>query len=722
MHSPFHPIFFSVIVLLLCFDFVSALSPKDAESLFAKGIVADLREPEYSEGVLTTECGGVVTGPDIRIQAQKIVYTRKVVEGVPILTIEAEGDLMLEFGEYVFVGSRLEYDFQTKTGVVYDGRTSVPPWYFGGAAIYLLEDGNYYIQEGFITTSESRENDWQIETKEATLCNEQFLRARHVKFRFLGVPLFWLPSFSADLDSIFDSPIRYSLRWGGRQGTRFGMLYEIFSWRRLKTFMRLDYRINRGLGIGFETYVHSEDRKEQFETINYIAQDSSIVHPHERIRYRFQGIYNNLLCDDCLSLNLSWDKLSDEDMPTDYNDRGLELDTAGRTQLHVRYEDEAWVSNFLARVRINSFQTVLQELPTLETQWLPLNLGYTGIISDTKASTSYLDFKYANGLVDVHDYSSSRLELRQKFYRPFYFNYFTLTPQAGGLAIFYGNSPSGNERWAALGQFGANLTTRLHRYFGECHKHVLAPYLNYTYYTFPTSSPDEHFIFDINDGWYRLNTMLIGLQQNFYHKNARGCVNRYLFADIFAYSFFDTKTVHAAVPKIYGKVIFHTLPILRHRIETAWDIQRNKLDHLNCAVGWTLSSDMAIALEYRHRDAYDWRKVDKFNFILDSFRPVHELIHSSLSDRRDTLLMHFFYRFLPNWAFQFESRQGWNRRFEPKYTEFELDVLTTLRSAWKLKLYYRHRVDDDRFAINISVGLSRPDWVSCEEIIPCLEF
>ena len=131
---------------------------------------------------------------------------------------------------------------------------------------------------------------------------------------------------------------------------------------------------------------------------------------------------------------------------------------------------------------------------------------------------------------------------------------------------------------------------------------------------------------------------------------------------------------------------------------------------------------MAIAAEWRYRDKFDFRKVDRTNFILDSFRPVHELVHSSLSDRRDTLLTHFFYRFHPNWALQFQSRQGWNRRFEPKYTEFEVDLFTTLRSTWKVKVFYRHREDDDRFAINISLNLSTPDCSPCEPLIPCPEF
>ena len=275
--------------------------------------------------------------------------------------------------------------------------------------------------------------------------------------------------------------------------------------------MRLDYRTKRGLGIGFETYYSSsKDHREELETINYIAQENSLVHPHEHIRYRFQGLYNNLLYDDTLSIDMSWDKLSDKDMATDYNDRGLELDTAGLTQLHMRQAGLKSVTNFTRVLESILSQTLKQELPTLQTRFLPFNMGSTGIISNLQTKMSYLDFKYSHGLKHVHDYNSSRLEISQNFYRPFLLREFVLTPSAGALGIFYGNSPHrGESKWLALGQFGLEVNTRLHQYYKSC-KHVVIPYASYTYYTFPTVSPDDHYIFDIEDGWYRLNTMRLG--------------------------------------------------------------------------------------------------------------------------------------------------------------------------------------------------------------------
>jgi hypothetical protein len=88
-----------------------------------------------------------------------------------------------------------------------------------------------------------------------------------------------------------------------------------------------------------------------------------------------------------------------------------------------------------------------------------------------------------------------------------------------------------------------------------------------------------------------------------------------------------------------------------------------------------------------------------------------------------TLLLHFYYRINPKWAVEFESRHGWNRLREPKYNEFEIDLLATLQAACHLRLSYRYREEEKfRIAVNFNVGLAKPDPAYYNNIIPCLEF
>lgn len=688
---------------------------------FVEGITVDLREPVYCEGVLKTDKGGVINGPNLRIQARKIVYTRMMNEDQPIYTIEAEEDLMLEFGDYVFVGDRLEYDFQTGTGIIYCARSGLAPWYVGGEVIYLLEDGSYRIENGFITTSDNLEPDWHISAEEATLQEERYLRARNVKFRLFKTTLFWLPSLSLDLQSISEIPVRFTFGWGGRQGPRVGMSYEVFSWNGWKTFVRLDYRLNRGLGAGIITSYHSPDNRESFETINYLARDSSIFHPHEKYRYRFQGAYHNQLFDDQLTIDFTYDKLSDKYMAIDYADQSLDIETAGRTQLDVRRQADAWISNLMTRVRVNSFETVKQELPSLLTTWRPFEIGATGIIADHKLEMSYLNFAYANNVVDVHDYSAIRLFHQQQLYRPFACGPLNITPEAGSTLIYYGNGPHHDDDWVVLGLFGCNINAPFYRYFGVS-KHVVVPYANYQYFTFPTTSPDDHYIFDIDDGWYRLDMLRFGTTHNLYYKDDTGCVRRYFFTDLYANAFFDTETIPQAIPKIYLRSIYSPCLTLRHTIETAWDFSENEMDHFNIRTQWTVNPDIAISGEFRYRDAFAWRKVDRDNFILDSFRSIEELLRSQVSDRRCTFLIHFFYRLHPNWALEYEARHGWHQRDHTRYNEFEIDLHGNITSSMRAKLSFQHTESENRLAVYFSVWPQGPEGWHDTDGVTCTDY
>jgi hypothetical protein len=697
------------------------------KGVFVEGLNVDLKEPFYCDGALTTEKGGVITGSGIRIQARKIVYTRRIEAGKPsVVTIEAEDDLMVEFGRYVFIGRRLEYDFQQRTGVLFDGCTSMEPWFIGGERISLCADGSYHMQNAFLTTSENYASEWQLVAEETQVKGHR-VQASNVRFQFAKTSLLWLPTFNIDLDALSHSPFRYTVGWGGKQGPRASIAYNIFSWQRLKAFVRFDYRLNRGPGAGIETSYLSEDHKQSFETISFAARDSSLFISHERFRYRFQGHYQGYFDNDKTSINLIYDKLSDKDMATDYDDHGLDLENPGRTQLNIRRQEPNWIGNLMIRVRVNPFETVKEELPTIKTTWRPIQIASTGIISENQLQIAYLDFVYGRNQPHVHNYHSPRVELSNKIYRPFTWGPMTITPEVGRKVIFYGDAPGGGSRLLLLGLLECNANMRFYRFYDD-KKHEIIPYARYQYYTYPTVSPKRHYIFDINDGWFRYNRLRFGTMQSLCFKDRNGNLSRSLSADFYANAFFSTRTIPSVIPKVYADFVYRSNEFLKHTVSTAWDFSQRQLDHLNYRAQWTVNEDFAISAEYRYRDAFDWRKADRDNFILDSYRPVHELKHSSLSDRRDTALLHFFYRLSPKWALEFESRHGWGRKkmhrhnhSQRPYNEMEVDLHASLGPACQVKIAYQHNTAEDRIAVYFSVGILRPNFKQ-PTIVPYLEF
>ena len=95
-------------------------------------VIVDLIDPLYENGTLTTVNGGILTATNLRIQAQKITYVRKLDDENPTFTVFCEGNILIDYLDWVLVGDSLSYDFLTHKGYLINGRTAVPPWYIGG--------------------------------------------------------------------------------------------------------------------------------------------------------------------------------------------------------------------------------------------------------------------------------------------------------------------------------------------------------------------------------------------------------------------------------------------------------------------------------------------------------------------------------------------------------------------------------------------------------------
>lgn len=690
---------FKIIIAVILLFLFTLVTPLYAEE---SGVTVDLREPHYCDGLLLTEKGGIISAPGLRIQAEQLKYTKK----ESLWTIEGEGDLIIEFSEAVFVGEKLNYNFATREGIITKGRLAIPPWFFGGDEIELKSDGTYLIRDGYITTSERSLPEWGILSENIAIDQNNNLKASDVHFKVGDTTVFWLPSFKTNLNTIFDNPIRYRFRWGGHQGPRVGLTYEVLAWKNWKTLLRFDYRITRGPGGGIETTYRSPDKKTEFQSINYISKDSSILHPNEKARYEFEGSFRKRMDDDKTTLLATYDKVSDKDMPSTYFDRDFDFVTTGRTQLQIRRQEEWGIATFYSRVRINSFQTVKEELPTLRVCYKPFSIKQTGIIFENAASASYLQFQYSKHLLDFHNYCSTRFQYFPTFYRPFVFGpWCTLTPEVGMIAILYGNSPEKEQEGQTIGKAGLRLQTHLFHSYGSF-KHVIEPYVHYRYFSSPTCPHRHHYIFDITDGWARLNYLAFGVNNSFLGTPGKAQNFPSASCDLYSFAFFDTEKIRQSIPRVYGKFSVLALSTLRHVIHTGWNIDQGQLDFFHFRTEWTVNADLALSSEYRHRGPYWWRKVDKENFFLDMVHSEERLYHSLVSERSDTLLLHAFYRFIPNWSVELTTRQGWNKKRSPSYFEYEIDLLTTIQSAWHLRLSYQHQENDDRFAMYLNVGVA----------------
>jgi len=666
-------------------------------------IEVHLKDPIFTQGLIKTDQGGVIISQAqaLRIQAQRIEYIHRVENGQLVKKVIAEGDLLFQQGMHAFVGSKLEYDFVSRTGTLTDGKTFTGIWFIGGDKIELNPDGTYSLHDAYITTSENQDRTWDISARAVNVSKNHLLSAKNIRIRFIKLPIFWLPSFKMNLKFFTDPPVRYKIRWDKSLGPRATMRYRVFSWEDFNLFFRLDYRLKRGFGAAIESEYYSPDERTIFLTKSYGANDKTIPDQTGPKRYRLQGLYQWKNREDNTHLFASYDKMSDDKMPGDFKDDDFEVNTQKRTIFTLDHNRENILSSIIVQPRINNFQSLNQQLPLAFGSIRPFNIAKSGIISENYATAGYLNYIYNRQIQEeLPHIHSGRIETRNQIYRPISLRYLNLTPNIGFHGIYYTNNPYRNAIGQAIFSYGAEVNTRLFRNSAK-HKQVIEPYLRYTGLTTPTAKLNQHFIFGIDDGVYRLNQLRCGIKNSLFSPHLSPFVPQFSL-DLYTYAYFGQTAFHYAVPKFYTAFTWNR-PSFSIKTAIAWNMQQRLFDYSNLLSEWTINENLAFVVEFRHRSKYDWRKADHHNFILDVARPIDELLHSPISDGRNTLLTRIQLRLTPRWTTHFETHNGWGRRDQPSYTEFRIQLFNAIATSWQFKLSIRKSPDDFEVSPSISI-------------------
>lgn len=675
-------------------DFANKFDDGPLPAPSEKEFKVDLKNPTFKEGTITTKDGGVIQNADIRIQAEKIKYTKRKNEHF----IEAESYLLIQYKGRAYIGKKFEYNFLTKSGTVYIGKTFVAPFYIGGDEIFLDSDGNYKVKNAFLTTCENQDSLWEIHAEKLKVTDKELLQAKSVSFRYFNIP-FWLPSFRINLKKFFQPITRYKLTWDKGAGPRASLRYQIYSWKEFALYLRGEYRLRKGFGGALETEYYPEHKRSYLLTKSYLATDVLPTDPVNKRRYRLQGEGKSTSPSGKTKMEISWDKYSDILMPGDFKSEDFELNTAKKSEFYLHHKEKDMLASVLVRPRLNSFQSIKQQLPTGYTTMKSYKFPHIGLICDNWTKASYLKLSYSDDLsVNLTDFDAARLETQIDAYRPFHWKAVTFTPRIGVIGIYYSNNPQNHQNTFALIKYGGKMETNFYRCYQK-HKHIVQPYLEYTGYSKPTSFISNHFIFSIQDGYNKINQLTFGLRNLFLLSNE----NRLPFVfDLYAHAFFANDTFSQSIPRIYLMMEW-SLPHVIFKIWGAYNNRHHEIDYSNLRALWTINDNAAFTFEFRYRSKYHYRKADQNNFILDVTREEDEILLSPLSDRRITILSHLFLRLSPFWTMHLRSHLGFFRKGEPPYNELRCDFYKLLTCNWRMRITYQHTQRDDRVSVGFDL-------------------
>ena len=664
-------------------------------ALCGREVTVDLSEPAYDDGVITTKCGGVVSGKHLRIQGREIRYDSNPCKRYLV----ARGDLLIEYGGRYFVGDQVEYDFNTKTGIVHNARTALGLWFLGAKEVELKDDGSYKLVDAYITTSPSIDHQWEIKARHGEVYPNNYLYAKNVTFLWNKFPLGWFPSLKSNLGPSPDVPIRYRVVWDKGQGPRLSARYRVYSWDRTNIYTRLDVRPDMqklGIAGAFEVDHESADNSAAFISRNFITKDTFFNDTDpgkESFRFRAQGLLRNQNKLKTGTFKASWDWFDDKNLPLTFTGEDFELNGAKRTELLTRHIGKNSIAGLYFRPRINTFQGFKQELPSLNFSLRPIPLGSSGIISENRTSAAYLNYVYSDDIKGlIPDFRSIRLSMDHNLYRAFHTKAYSFTPLVGFTGLYYNDSPDKGPVGQAVLRYNGLLNTKFDRPYTH-YKHRIEPYLFFQGLSIPTIAIDDSFIYGIRDGWNQLNQLRIGFKNILFNRTE---LMPALSVDLYTNAFFKTDTYKLLVPKTYLDVLWN-LDNLTFGGHACWNGNNTVFDYTNLSLLWTVNADFATYLEFRHRSRFDWRKDDHQNFILDVSRSIDELLDSPLSDGRNTFLTRLQYRIHPEYILRLEMHQGWGRRDEPGYNEGRLQLLTMITDSWRLTSAFRWTVRTKNF-------------------------
>ncbi len=655
-------------------------------SIFGDGFDIQLQEAIYGDGTMKTEKGGIIKAKDFFVQAQIMEYTRTGEGSSFVHKVLAKDKLYVKYKGHSYRGDKAEFDLTTGTLTIWNGCTQSGFYFIGGSIIRATADGQVTITDAYVTTSENERSDWTITAESATVSKNGQIQAKNATFYFVDLPLFWVPSFSSDLLHADGGPFRYRVRWGGSEGPRVGISY-LFTTGACKQRALVDYSIKNGLGAGLLSSYRSHDGETKLYALNYIAQGKE--KSWDSMRYRLQGYYQSFFSEPNLRFTLMYDKLSDTKMKTDFADHAVSDVRAGLTQATLWREEANWKANLNTRVKINEFQTVKQELPLLSFNQRPQPLGRSPIILDSRFSGGYLNYQYAKHTRSVHNFDSSRVELGQKLYTTCLLSPIAITPTIGYRLIQYSNSPQHRARLQAIGEIGIGAKSRFAS-TSSLGQQILEPYIEELSYTRPPARPGTTYIFDLEDGWTQLNMLRYGVRHSWYLPYGSSFTPK-IISDLYSRSFFASGHLPKEPYKIWLASTWDATPKVSYKLDTAWDVRHDVVDHFNIAMRRTISRTLALILEWRQRSAYAWRKVDSENFIVDAVRHVKRLRHSEMSDKRKTLLCSLRWSPSPAVDIDFTSYYGFRHVSPRRYVNYEISLTSLIRGALRVTLTYFRR-------------------------------
>ncbi len=417
---------------------------------------------------------------------------------------------------------------------------------------------------------------WCVTARRARFRPGDDVTAWGVVPRLFGVPFFYVPWYWKDLERHYGFRIQpgYKHSWGAflLSAYKFPILRDKKNKEFIDSYTSADIRADRGWAYGEKVqWEFGEDESKGYISGYYMPKDDDPppeVDPDddERYRIRLQHSWNATDRDQVLVHGLY---VSDTRFQKDFfRDEWKEMTEPDNYATLTHYGD-AFTAGLTARARLNDFYAQVERLPEL---WFSLNsveLGETGVYLENDDSLAFLRRLFPEGS-SRKDYDAFRGDAEFRLSRPRkYMGFLSVVPRAGYRGTYYDKTydsytthdlvsyattnewgevswnseerattvqKEGGSGFRSLFEIGAEVSTRGYGYWtaedGTAWRHVVEPYLDWTYRFKPNLRPDDLLQFDSVDSLDKANVATIGYRQRWQTRREDGSPREFAYLDL----------------------------------------------------------------------------------------------------------------------------------------------------------------------------------------------
>jgi len=416
----------------------------------------------------------------------------------------ASGNVRIEQGDELWEGDKMRYNFNTHMMAGSDFRTGTPPFFIAGHNLTGdMSNKVYDATSSYLTTDDVPDPGHRLRASRIRIVPGQYVEAWNAVLYLRDVPVFYFPYYRRNLGphaNNFNVMPGFRSKWGP-------FLLTSYVWYlndELDGTLHLDYRLNRGVGLGPDFNYHFGQWGSgslDFYYLDDLNPESHIPNNRERLHFSY-------LAEPVTNLTVRSVVRYESDMKIlrDFFESEYRSNPQQPTFVEVNQTWENFSLDGMVNGRVNNFFETVERMPEVKLTAFRQQVFSLPVYYESESTVGFYHRLFAdtNGPV-LPGYEATRADTFQQFTLPIsLFGWLNFTPRVGGRYTYYGNDTGPGQSHAAESRFvfntGAELSFKASRVWSLMQnklldldgvRHIIEPSANYVYVPNPNVRPGQ---------------------------------------------------------------------------------------------------------------------------------------------------------------------------------------------------------------------------------------